>query len=83
MDHYCAKSISDHVNTNFGWKRDKSVFSLGFDGGNQVEFDVVPYLGRQGRKVLKATRTSAREGRKGLNTTLLLPHKEHLSYCIV
>ncbi len=52
MDPSCAQRISDHVNSKFDWKQDKLVFSLDIDGGNQVEFDVVPYLGIEARQVL-------------------------------
>jgi hypothetical protein len=55
MDPSSAQRISDHVNSKFDWKQDKLVFSLDIDGGNQVEFDVVPYLGRQGIKFSKVT----------------------------
>ncbi len=52
MDPSCAKGISNLVNTKFRWKQEKLVFSLGIGGNEQVEFKVVPYLGREG--VLKA-----------------------------
>jgi hypothetical protein len=45
MDPSCAKGISDLVNTKFGWKQDKLVFSLGIDSNKQIEFNVVPCLG--------------------------------------
>ena len=52
MDPSCAKGISDHVNSKFGWKQDKLVLSLGTDGDKQVQFDLVPYLGTEARQVL-------------------------------
>jgi hypothetical protein len=52
MDPSCAKDISDHVNSKFGWKQDKLVLSLGPDGDEQVRFDVVPYLGTEAKQVL-------------------------------
>ena len=58
MDPSCAKGISDHVNSKFGWKQDKLVLSLGPDGDEQVRFDVVPYLGTEARQVLTFPNTS-------------------------
>jgi hypothetical protein len=52
VDPSCAKGISDHVNSKFGWKQDKLVLSLGTDGDKQVIFDVVPYLATEARQVL-------------------------------
>jgi hypothetical protein len=52
MGPFCAKGISNHVNSKFGWKQDKLVLSLGTDGNKQVQFNVVPYFGTEARQVL-------------------------------
>jgi hypothetical protein len=45
MDPSNAKSISDQVQSKFEWKQEKLVFSLPMDGDEDIEFDIVPYLG--------------------------------------
>jgi hypothetical protein len=46
MEPSCANNINDLVQAKFGWKQEKLVFCLPIDGDEQVDFDIVPYLGR-------------------------------------
>jgi hypothetical protein len=56
MDPSRAKSISHLVvHTKFEWKQEKLVLCLAIDGGEQVEFDIVPYLGRGVLKTINLT----------------------------
>ena len=45
MDPSCAKNISDQVHSKFEWKQEKLVFCFAINGDEQVEFDIIPYLG--------------------------------------
>jgi hypothetical protein len=51
MDPSCAQGSSDLVHSKFEWRQEKVVLSFRSDGDKQVEFDIVPYLGRQVLKV--------------------------------
>jgi hypothetical protein len=45
MNPSCAKSISDQVHSKIEWKQEKLVFCLPIDGEEDIEFDIVSYLG--------------------------------------